>query len=103
MCDKIKETELFSRFRAHYGFRARFCNPHAGYEKGNVESKGGFNRRNLFVPPREYHDIIVFNKGLPSGAPQKAEELHYKKRVPIKELLRMTGKPLSLSRQKPLK
>lgn len=77
VCDKIKETELFSRFRAHYGFRARFCNPHAGYEKGNVESKGGFNRRNLFVPPREYHDIIVFNKGLLLEHRKKAEELHY--------------------------
>ena len=32
--DKIHETELFARFRAHYGFRIRFCNPHAGYEKG---------------------------------------------------------------------
>ncbi len=86
VCDKIKETELFSRFRAHYGFRARFCNPHAGYEKGNVESKVGFNRRNLFVPPREYHDIIVFNKGLLLEHRKKAEELHYKKRVPIKDL-----------------
>ena len=32
--DKIHETELFSRFRAHYGFQIRFCNPYAGHEKG---------------------------------------------------------------------
>ena len=39
--DTITETKLFSCFRAHYGFRIRFCNPHAGHEKGNVENKVG--------------------------------------------------------------
>ena len=37
--DKVMETELFSRFRAHYGFRIRFCNPKSGWEKGNVKTK----------------------------------------------------------------
>ena len=31
--DVIHETELFSRFRAHYHFRVRFCNPYSGWEK----------------------------------------------------------------------
>ena len=37
--DAIHESELFSRFRAHYHFRVRFCNPYSGWEKGNVERK----------------------------------------------------------------
>lgn len=40
--DAIHEAELFSRFRAHYQFRARFCNPYSGWEKGNVLSDGFF-------------------------------------------------------------
>lgn len=59
--DTITETKLFSCFRAHYGFRIRFCNPHAGHEKGNVENKVGTSRRNLFVPVPTYHDIEEFN------------------------------------------
>ena len=37
--DKVVETELFSRFRAHYGFRIRFCNPKSGWEKGTWKTK----------------------------------------------------------------
>ena len=38
---RIQETALFSQFRAHYGFCARFCNPNAEHEKGHVENKIG--------------------------------------------------------------
>ena len=34
MGDLIRYAELFERFKAHYGFEATFCNPHAGQEKG---------------------------------------------------------------------
>ena len=88
ICDKVKETELFKRFRAHYGFSVRFCNPHAGYEKGNVESKVGFTRRNLFVPMRQYQDMIEFNKSLLFEHRKKAEEPHYKKLTKISELFK---------------
>lgn len=47
----LRLSELFSRFRMHYGFLVRFCNPHSGHEKGNVEVNVGYVRRNLFVPP----------------------------------------------------
>ena len=56
--DKVIETDLFSRFRAHYGFQVIFCNPEAGYEKGNVENKVGTERRNIFVPVPTYHDMM---------------------------------------------
>ena len=84
--DKVTETELFARFRAHYGFQVRFCNPYAGYEKGNVENKVGTIRRNLFVPAPQYHDVEEFNKGLLDRHEEKAAEVHYKKGVVISEL-----------------
>jgi hypothetical protein len=84
--DKVHETELFSRFRAHYGFQARFCNPYAGYEKGHVENKVGTSRRNLFVPVPEYHDIEEYNRSLLDRHKEKAAEAHYKKGTLISEL-----------------
>ena len=84
--DTITETKLFSCFRAHYGFRIRFCNPHAGHEKGNVENKVGTSRRNLFVPVPTYHDIEEFNRSLLDQHKKKAEENHYKKGTEIAQL-----------------
>ena len=60
----IHETELFSRFRAHYHFRVRFCNPYSGWEKGNVERKVDYNRANLFVPVPHFSDVVLYNHKL---------------------------------------
>ena len=84
--DTVHETELFARFRAHYGFQVRFCNPYAGYEKGNVENKVGTTRRNLFVPVPTYHDIEEYNRTLLARHETKAAEAHYKKGTQISEL-----------------
>ena len=84
--DKVTETDLFRRFRAHYRFLVRFCNPESGWEKGNVENKVGNTRRNLFVPEPHYDNVIEFNKDLLKMHEKKASELHYKKQVPIAEL-----------------
>jgi len=52
---KVKEygerdlTKGFLRFMMHYGFSSNFCNPNSGHEKGSVENKVGYHRRNLFV------------------------------------------------------
>ena len=43
-------TERFNRFREHYRFQAVFTNPNSGAEKGNVENKVGYHRRNFLVP-----------------------------------------------------
>jgi transposase len=82
----IHETELFGRLRAHYRFSVRFCNPDSGYEKGNVEAKVGYTRRNLFVPVPAFDDIQAYNRSLLEQHESKAEEPHYKKLRPIKEL-----------------
>lgn len=84
--DAVHESELFSRFRAHYHFRVRFCNPYSGWEKGNVERKVDYNRSNLFVPVPHYTDIEKYNQKLLMWHEGKAGELHYKKQLPIGEL-----------------
>lgn len=98
---QIHETELFARFRAHYGFRIRFCNPYAGYEKGNVENKVGTTRRNLFVPIPTYHDIEVYNRTLLDQHVKKASESHYKKGNVISELFEEDRKHFFLLPAKP--
>jgi len=92
--EAIHESELFSRFRAHYHFRVRFCNPYSGWEKGNVERKVDFNRANLFVPVPHYSDIEKYNRRLLRQSEKKAGELHYKKQVPIGELFEEDRKSL---------
>lgn len=84
--EKVIMADLFRRFRCHYGFEVRFCNPDSGHEKGNVERKVAFNRRNLFVPIPSYTDVCEFNRELLDRHRIKAAELHYKKGVPIGEL-----------------
>ena len=94
--DAIHESELFSRFRAHYHFRIRFCNPYSGWEKGNVERKVGYNRSNLFVPVPHFTQIEQYNQKLLKRHEKKASELHYKKQVPIGELFEEDRKALLL-------
>jgi transposase len=84
----IIESDLFRRFRCHYGFMVRFCNPDSGHEKGNVERKVAFTRRNLFVPVPAYEDVLAYNRKLLDRHREKAAELHYRKGVPIGELFR---------------
>jgi transposase len=82
----IHETDLFHRFRAHYGCRVRFCNPYAGYEKGNVERKVGYIRANLFVPVPSFQDLTAYNRMLLDLHREKASEIHYKKGKKIADL-----------------
>jgi len=90
----IHESKLFQQLRAHYRFSVRFCNPHSGHEKGNVESKIGYTRRNIFVPEPAFDDVETFNRELLDRHALKAEQMHYKKLVPIKELYRADARAL---------
>lgn len=92
--DVVHESELFSRFHAHYHFRVRFCNPYAGWEKGNVERKVGYNRSNLFVPAPHFQQVENYNKKLLEQHCKKADEPHYKKLIPIRELFEEDRKAL---------
>lgn len=80
------ETDLFSRFRAHMGFEARYCSPDSGQEKGSVERKVAFLRTELFVPVPSFDDIEAFNAGLLGRCAFQEAETHYAKHVPQGEL-----------------
>lgn len=89
---KIKEhgerdlTKGFMRFMMHYGFNSNFCNPNSGNEKGSVEAKVGYHRRNLFVPIPEFNDLKEYNKQLLKRLDKDMDRQHYKGLGLIREL-----------------
>jgi transposase len=81
-------TQGFLRFMMHYGFRSNFCNPNSGHEKGSVENKVGYHRRNMFVPIPEFKDLKVYNKELLLKCDQDMNRMHYKGYGMIKDLFK---------------
>ena len=80
-------TEGFSRFMLHYRFQVEFCNPASGNEKGNVENKVGYSRRNAFVPVPTITSFEKFNEKYLWGWCEKdAQRDHYIHKIPIREL-----------------
>lgn len=79
-------TEVFLRFREHYRFEAVFCNVEAGHEKGNVENKVGYHRRNLLVPVPSFTSLKEYNRELLARCDQDASREHYRKEATIAEL-----------------
>lgn len=84
--EKIRLAELFLRFKCHYGFDVTICNPYSGHEKGHVENKVGYVRRNFLVPAPNYDDIEKYNIELLEKCEQDWKREHYKKLKPIAEL-----------------
>jgi hypothetical protein len=89
-------TDGFARFMLHYRFEADFCNPASGNEKGNVENKVGYSRRNFFVPVPVITDFDAFNEQLFKLCEEDGKREHYKYRVPIRELWEEERKRLLL-------
>lgn len=79
-------TQGFLRFMMHYGFQSNFCNPNSGNEKGSVENKVGYHRRNLFVPIPEFNDLKEYNKELLTKLDDDMNREHYKEIGFINEL-----------------
>ncbi len=79
-------TEAFVRFKEHYGFEAVFCNPASGHEKGSVENKVGYHRRNMLVPVPEFEDLQAFNRQLLERCDRDQQREHYRKEATIREL-----------------
>lgn len=71
-------TAAFLRFKQHYNFTAAFCNPNAGREKGNVEGKVGYHRRNFFVPVPEFEGLAEYNRQLLEEAVNDQSREHYR-------------------------
>jgi len=76
-------TENFRRFALHYRFKPVFCNPASGNEKGNVENKIGYHRRNWFVPVPHIDDMEEYNHTLWNKAHKDMNREHYRKQQAI--------------------
>ena len=81
-CSTVRTTEMFAAFSAHYGFDHSFCNPDSGNEKGNVENKVGFIRRNLFVPVPRIGGTGIYNRHLLDRCMRLSEQKHWRKGEP---------------------
>ncbi len=81
-----KVTEGFQKFAWHFNFKYTFCNPAKGHEKGHIENKVGYHRRNFLVPIPEFDDIIEYNKTLLQKADSDMDRIHYKKQLKIRDL-----------------
>ena len=60
--------ERFVQFSSHYLYEPEFCNPARGNEKGRVENKIGYIRRNFFSPIPHFSSIEELNSRLLSFA-----------------------------------
>ncbi|QNO13394.1 IS21 family transposase [Alkalicella caledoniensis] len=92
-------TERFERFALHYGFEHNFCNPSKGNEKGHVENKVGYSRRNLFVPVPEFRELKEYNKDLLQECLEDMDRDHYVKKAKISYLFE---KDIAASRPLPV-
>jgi transposase len=84
--ERVTLAELFLRFKCHYGFSVSFCNPASGHEKGHVENKVGYLRRNLLVPVPTVASLEGWNEELLELAERDFQRPHYKKGQQIAEL-----------------
>ena len=93
-------TEGFIRFKNHFGFEATFCNAARGQEKGAVENKVGYLRRNLLVPVPQFLDIHKFNQELLVKCDEDSLREHYRKEIYISELFNDDKEALIVLRKK---
>ena len=83
---KRQLTEMFMRFTMHHRFKAEFCNPDSPNEKGNVENKVGYIRRNYLLPPPRIEDLEEFNRNLLEQCMADLQREHYVKKEQISNL-----------------
>jgi hypothetical protein len=83
---KRQLTEMFMRFAMHHRFKAEFCNPDSPQEKGNVENKVGYLRRNYLLPPPKIEDLEAFNQDLFAQCMADLKREHYVKKEQIIDL-----------------
>lgn len=79
-------TERFQRFCEHYRIKPVFMNPESGWEKGNVENKVGYLRRNELVPVPRFPKLAEKNKDLLECCQTDMQREHYDKDHFISEL-----------------
>ncbi|MBM3284787.1 MAG: IS21 family transposase [Candidatus Aminicenantes bacterium] len=99
--EKVSLVDLFLRFKCHYGFSVSFCNPDSGHEKGHIENKIGYVRRNFFVPIPVLDDLEQWNRELFCRGEKDFDRFHYKKGLRIAELWEEDRQHLSPLPDKP--
>lgn len=72
-------TREFEKFSLHYRFTPVFCNPGKGNEKGNVENKVGYIRRNWCVPLPSARNLKELQSYFNLKALEDLEKTHYSK------------------------
>jgi len=93
-----KLTDTFMRFAMHHRFKADFCNPDSPHEKGNVENKVGYLRRNYLLPAPiivSQTDLEAFNQRLLDNCMTDLEREHYSKKELICDLFAEEQQALS--------
>ena len=83
---KRELTNGFARFCEHFAIEPVFCNPGRGNEKGNVENKVGYGRRNMLVPVPECESLEQFNRELLQRCEADGEREHYRREKHIRDL-----------------
>lgn len=81
-------TDRFRLFAEHYRFTPVFMNPESGNEKGNVENKVGYLRRNELVPVPHFLKLEDKNRVLLQACDEDMDREHYDKDAFISELFR---------------
>lgn len=94
MGEVVRLTQLFKRFQSHFSFEVTFCNPASGHEKGNVENKVGYVRRNYFVPLPSAPSLPEWNTELFQMCGLDNLREHYKKDIPMCELFQEDRKAM---------
>ena len=79
-------TDGFYRFMLHHRFKADFCTPKKGNEKGNVENKVGYTRRNMLVPVPVITNFDTFNEELFYRCDEDHKREHYERGVTLEKL-----------------
>jgi transposase len=79
-------TDSFARFALHYRFEATFCNPGKGNEKGHVENKVGYARRNWCVPIPVAENLEELQTLLEQQAEMDLDRPHYVKQEWMRKL-----------------
>lgn len=70
------EQEAIIGLQAHYLFKAEFCNPASGNEKGRIEGTVGYIRRNALVPHPQVQSLEELNDYLLNWCLKDAERTH---------------------------
>lgn len=94
-------NERFQFFCLHYGFEAVFCNPYSGHEKGNVEKKVGYHRKNFLLLDNKIDNLDAYNKKALAYCDADMDRPHYLKEKSIRELFEVEKEKMLDLNEKP--